>query len=64
MYGLKHNLLSINQLWNANKKAIFESSMCKIIDGETNEVLFYGNRKNNIYISNTVDLDNSKIKCL
>lgn len=47
-----------------NKKVIFESSMCKIIDRETNEVLFYGDRKNNIYINNTVDLDNSKIKCL
>lgn len=29
--GLKHNLLSISQLCEANKKGILESSMCKII---------------------------------
>lgn len=38
--GLKHNLLSINQLCNANKRVILESSMCKIIYSDTNEVLF------------------------
>lgn len=38
--------------------------MCKIIDSETNEMLFYGDRKNNNCIINTCDLDNSYIECL
>lgn len=35
--------------------------MCKIQDRDTNEVLFCGNRKNNIYIVNTIELDDSRI---
>lgn len=36
--------------------------MWKIINGGTIKVLFCGDKKNNVYIINTCDLDNSKIE--
>lgn len=39
--GLIYNLLSISQLCDANKRVICQSSLCKVIDGETNNVLSF-----------------------
>lgn len=39
--GIIQNLLSISQLCNANKRVIFQSSLCKVIDDETNKVLSF-----------------------
>lgn len=55
--GLKHNLVSVSQLCDANKRAFFESSTCLIKVGDTNEVLFCGNRRDNVHIVTTNDLD-------
>lgn len=52
------------QLCDANKKVFFESSTCLIKDSDTNEILFYGNRKNNVYVITTNELDDSKVACL
>lgn len=54
---LNHNLLSIVN-YAMQIRVIFESSMCMIIDGKINKVLFYSNTKNNVYIIITCDLDN------
>lgn len=35
--------------------------MCKIIDGNTTKVLFYGDRKTNFHIINTCHWGNSRI---
>lgn len=49
--GLKYNLLSINQLYDA-----FKSSTCLNEDVDTNEIFYYENRKNNVHIVATIDL--------
>lgn len=62
--GLKHKFLSISKLCDVNKRVLFESSMCKIQDRDTNNVFFCGDRKNNVYIINTIELYEYKIACL
>lgn len=52
------------QLCDANRMVLFESSTCLIKDGDTNEVIFFGNRTNNVYVVTISDLDDSKVACL
>lgn len=61
---LKHNLLSISQLCDVNKRVLFESSNCLIKDGDTNEVLFCERRIDNVYVVTTNDLDDFKVAYL
>ena len=54
--GLKHNLLSISQLYDKDLRIIFYDSTCDIIDEKSNSrVLFYF-RENNIYIIDMLNL--------
>lgn len=51
------------QLCDTNKKVLFESSTFLIKGSDNNEILFYGNRKNNVYVITTNELDDSKVAC-
>ncbi|KAM6587476.1 hypothetical protein CsatA_010081 [Cannabis sativa] len=61
--NLKHNLLSISQLCDIGFCVVFESSKCSIENVSTNEVIFLGVRKDNVYVID-VDSFDSKNKCL
>ena len=37
--GLKHNLLSISQLYNKGYKVVFESSKCEVIDINNTKII-------------------------
>ena len=56
--GLKHNLLSINQLCDNGNKVHFSEESCFIANKETGDILLTGNRKGNVYIA---DLNSSKV---
>jgi hypothetical protein len=57
--GLKHNLLSINQMCDKGYNVIFKSIMCIIVNEIDNQVLFVTFRNENVY---TIDLDNMTLK--
>lgn len=61
--NLKHNLLSISQLCDKGFRVVFESLKCSIENASTNEVIFVGERKDNVYVID-VDSFDSKNKCL
>ena len=52
--GLKHNLLSISQLYDKNFKVIFKSTMCIVTSPNNDGIRFIGYRHGNVYM---VDLD-------
>jgi len=54
--GLKHNLLSISQLFDKGLKVILESDYCTIHQKNSNEIALKGTRHNNIYL---IDLDHA-----
>ena len=56
--NLKHNLLSISQLCDKGYRVIFESSKCLIENVCNNEVVFFGDRSENVY---TIDIE--KLSC-
>ena len=56
--NLKHNLLSISQLCDKGYRVIFESSKCLIENVCNNEVVFLGDRSENVY---TIDIE--KLSC-
>ena len=62
--GLKHNLISISQLCDIGYKVLFDKKECTIIDSKTNEVIFTGNRKNNVYKIKFSYKPNKVISCL
>ena len=62
--GLKQNLLSISQLCDKNLNVTFEVNHCLICYASTNELVFVGERIQNIYM---VDFENTSfdsITCL
>ena len=60
---LKHNQLSISQLYDRGLKVVFNESSCKIFDCKTNDSILTGFRENNVYIINMLNLD-CPTKCL
>ena len=62
--GLKHNLLSINQLSDKGFKVIFESSKCYVVNTLDGNTALTGMRQGNIYVFNLNDLSASTLKCL
>ena len=52
--NLKHKLFNISQLCDKGYHVIFESSKCLIENAYSNEVIFIGDRKDNIY---TIDVE-------
>jgi len=61
--GLKHNLLSINQLYDKGYKVNFKSHGCTISNDCSGKVLFTGKRVNNIYLLDILETDSSN-ECL
>ena len=55
--GLKHNLLSINQLCDKGFKVIFEVSHCIIKDIQNDKTIFMGHRYDNVYAINISKYD-------
>ena len=53
--GLKHNLISISQLYDKGYTVSFGTTMCVITNTIDNSIIFIGNRYENVYI---VDLNN------
>ena len=62
--GLKHNLISINQLCDKGYKVTFDKKECTIIDSKTNVITFTRIRKNNVYKIKISYEPNNVISCL
>ena len=52
---MNHNLLSISQLCDKGYRVTFEKSHCGVFEKGSNEINFFGQRMNNVYI---VDFEN------
>ena len=61
--GLKHNLLSINQLCDKGFKVIFESNYCMIKNAKNDKVLFIAYREENVYTIDFDDISSQDVKC-
>ena len=55
--GLKHNILSINQLCDKGFKGIFEASHCIIKDIQNDKTMFMGHICDNVYAINISKYD-------
>lgn len=60
--NLKHNLLSISQLCDKGYRVVFETSKCLIENTCNNEIVFIGERKENVYVID-VEKVSSDDKC-
>jgi len=54
--GLKHNLLSINQLCDNGFEVIFKPNICEIRQTSSNKLFFSGSRKKNLYVLELNDM--------
>ena len=54
--GLKHNLISISQLYNRDYKVSFESSLCIVTNPFDSSTVFIGNKQGNIYMIDLNDI--------
>ena len=52
--NLKHNLLNISQLCDKSYRIVFESSKCLIENAYSKDIIFVGERKDNVY---TIDVE-------
>jgi len=57
--GLKHNLLSISQLYDKGYEVTFRPDLCLISHASTRQTLLIGKRVNNIYMLNICDIASS-----
>ena len=48
--GLKHNLISISQLYNKGYKVLFELLLCIITNPIDDSIVFIGHRQDNVYM--------------
>jgi len=62
--GLKHNLLSINQLCDKGLRVTFETNHCLICFVSSNEIVLIGRRIQNIYTIDFENIDFNSIICL
>ena len=58
--NLHHNLISISQLCDKGMSVIFDNESCKIIEKSTNNIVFTGKRKGNVYTISFDDLTLSR----
>ena len=61
---LKHNLLSISQLFDKGNRVIFDKSSCIIKNTNDNNILFIGQRIENVYIFKLDDVASLDGACL
>ena len=62
--GLKYNLLSISQLCDMGNKVTFYPKNCFICSLDEDNVIFTGERVDNVYVIDLNKIDNKDIKCL
>ena len=62
--GLKHNLLSISQLCDKGYNVSFDSKSYVVPKLMDNNIIFKGERVNNVYIIDLECLPNQDVKCL
>ena len=62
--GLKHNFLSISQLYDMENKVTFYSKNYFVSIIDENKIIFSGERVDNVYVINLNKIDNKDIKCL
>ena len=62
--GLKHNLLSISQLYDMKNKVTFYPKNCFVSSLDKDKVIFSGERVDNVYIIDLNKIDNKDIKYL
>ena len=62
--GLKHNLLSISQLYDMENKVTFYPKNCFVNSLDEEKVIFSGERVENVYVIDLNKIDNKDIKCL
>ena len=62
--GLKHNLLSISQLFDKGNEVYFTNKSCVISDKTTGNILLIGNKKGNIYIEDFNSTSSQGMTCL
>ena len=61
--GLKHNLLSISQLYDKGYNVMFEHSKCIIYENDNDKILFTAQRCDTIYSVKLDDLNDQDVKC-
>ena len=62
--GLKHNFLSISQLYDMENKVTFYSKNYFVSIIDENKIIFSGERVDNVYVIDLNKIDNKDIKCL
>ena len=62
--GLKHNLLSISQLYDMGNKVTLYPKNCFVSSLNEDKVIFSGERVENVYVIDLNKIDNKYIKCL
>ena len=61
--GLKHNLLSISQLFDMGNNVTFYPKNCFVSSLNDDKVIFKGERVDNVYIIDLNDVCNKEYKC-
>ena len=61
--GLKHNLLSISQLYDKGYKVVFELSMCIITSPFDDSTRFIGHRHSNVYMVDLYNFSMQNMQC-
>ena len=61
--GLKHNLLSISQLYDKCFRICFDAHACHIIDSNTNKVSYIGKRHENVYVIYIEEIEVNNESC-
>ncbi|KAL8088888.1 hypothetical protein AgCh_038594 [Apium graveolens] len=62
--GLKHNLLSTNQLCDKGNSVTFNSEACVVTNTKSNKVVLTGVRKGNVYLADFNSSNAESITCL
>ena len=62
--GLKHNLLSISQLFYKGNSVIFNSEACVVTNKRSNKVVLTGVRKGNVFLAYFNSSNAESVTCL
>jgi len=62
--GLKHNLLSVSQLWNKDNLVVFSPKRCLVININTRDVVLSGKQHKNVYKVCILSLPQNNLTCL
>ena len=62
--GLKHNLLSISQLYDMGNKVTLYPKNCFVSSLDEEKVIFSDERVDNVYVIDLNKIENKDVKCL